>query len=127
MPLSDIRITKLETAIAPHVMPGLLALRIYTDAGYVGCGETYYTPHAVAAMVHDWMGRRLLGADALTIEGHWRFLYERATNFGSRGAELRAISAIDLALWDILGQSVDLPGHRSLDIDHQGVLRDKLL
>jgi L-alanine-DL-glutamate epimerase-like enolase superfamily enzyme len=87
----------------------LLALRIHTDAGYVGCGETYYAAHAVAAMLHDWMARRLLGADALAIEGHFRFLYERAANFGARGTELRAISAVDLALWDILGQATGQP------------------
>lgn len=103
------RITRIETSIADEVMPGLLLLRIHTDAGFVGCGETYYVPHAVAAMIHDWMGRRLLGADPLDIESHWRFLYERATNFGSRGTELRAISAIDLALWDILGQVCEQP------------------
>ncbi|TWT34405.1 enolase-like domain-containing protein [Blastopirellula retiformator] len=51
----------------------------------------------------------MLGKDPLEIEKHWRFLFERTTNFGSRGAELRAISAIDLALWDIFGQSVNLP------------------
>jgi len=106
---SQLTITKIETAIAYDIMPGLLLLRIHTDAGYTGCGETYYAPHAVAAMLHDWMARRLLGADALAIEGHWRFLYERATNFGSRGCELRAISAIDLALWDILGQVCQQP------------------
>jgi L-alanine-DL-glutamate epimerase-like enolase superfamily enzyme len=107
--MADIKITRIETAMPQHVMPGLLALRIHTDAGHVGCGETYYTPHAVAAMIHDWMARRLLGADALQIEGHFRFLYERAANFGARGAELRAISALDLALWDILGQATGQP------------------
>ena len=61
--MSDIKITKIETAMPQHVMPGLLALRIHTDAGYIGCGETYYVPHAVASMIHDWMARRLLGAD----------------------------------------------------------------
>jgi galactonate dehydratase len=60
-------------------------------------------------MIHDWMARRLLGTDALAIEGHWRFLYERTANFGSRGTELRAISAIDLALWDIFGQVTGQP------------------
>jgi galactonate dehydratase len=107
--MAEIKITRIETAIPQHVMPGLLALRIYTDAGYVGCGETYYAPHAVASMLHDWMARRLLGADALQVEGHFRFLYERTTNFGSRGTELRAISALDLALWDILGQVTEQP------------------
>ncbi|MCC9608034.1 mandelate racemase/muconate lactonizing enzyme family protein [Blastopirellula sp. JC732] len=90
-------------------MPGLLLLRIHTDEGIVGCGETYYAPEAVAALVHDWMHHYLLGKDPLEIEKHWRFLYERTTNFGSRGAELRAISAIDLALWDIFGQATNLP------------------
>ena len=107
--MAEIKITKIETSIPAHVMPGLLALRVYTDAGFIGCGETYYAPHAVAAMIHDWMARRLLGADALQIERHFRFLYERATNFGARGTELRAISALDLALWDILGQVTEQP------------------
>lgn len=106
---SGIKITALETVIPDDIMPGLLLLRIHTDAGIIGHGETYYAPHAVASMIHDWMGRRLLGADALSIENHWRFLYERASAFGSRGTEMRAISAIDLALWDILGQVCGRP------------------
>jgi galactonate dehydratase len=108
------KITQIETSIPEHVMPGLIALRIHTDEGFIGNGESYYAPHAVAAMVHDWMARYLLGADPLDIEKHWRFLYERAANFGARGCELRALSAIDLALWDILGQATGLPVWRLL-------------
>jgi galactonate dehydratase len=104
------RITALETLVPTGIMPGLLLLRVHTDAGTVdgeeviGHGETYYLPQAVAAVIHDWMAPRLLGADATAIESHWRFLYERMTAFGGTGAELRALSALDLALWDILGQ-----------------------
>jgi galactonate dehydratase len=109
------RITAIETLIPHDIMGGLLLLRLHTDAGTVngeqviGHGETYYIPHAVAATIHDWMARRLLGATATAIESHWRFLYERGTAFGVRGCELRAISAIDLALWDILGQLTQQP------------------
>jgi len=106
---SHIKIVALETVIPDDIMPGLLLLRIHTDNGLIGHGETYYAPHAVAALIHDWMGRRLLGSDPLSIENHWRFLYERASAFGGRGAELRALSAIDLALWDILGQALECP------------------
>lgn len=106
---SGIKITALETVIPDDIMPGLLLLRVHTDAGFIGHGETYYAPHAVAAMIHDWMGRRLLGSDPLSIESHWRFLYERASAFGGRGTELRALSAIDLALWDLLGQVTGQP------------------
>lgn len=122
-PIDDcVRITSIETVIPDDIMPGLLLLRIHTDAGVVGHGETFYAPSAVASLIHDWMSHRLLGADALAIESHWRFFYERFANFGVRGAELRAISAIDLALWDILGQVCSQPIYRLLG----GPVRDKV-
>ena len=95
------RIVAIETLIPHDIMPGLMLLRLHTDGGAVngepliGHGETYYIPHAVAAALHDWMARRLLGSDATAIESHWRFLYERGTAFGVKGCELRAISAVD--------------------------------
>ncbi|MBM80505.1 MAG: mandelate racemase [Planctomycetaceae bacterium] len=122
------RITAVETLIPDDIMPGLMLLRLHTDAGTVGGepvighGETYYIPHAVASMIHDWMARRLLGSDAMAIESHWRFLYERCTAFGVRGCELRAISAIDLALWDIAGQICQQPIWRLLG----GPVRDRI-
>ena len=111
------RITAVETLIPHDIMAGLVLLRIHTDAGTVqgqpviGHGESYYLPHAVAATLHDWMARRLLGADALAIESHWRFL-----------SEMRAISAIDLALWDIAGQLLQQPVWRLLG----GPVRDRI-
>lgn len=121
-------ITAIETVIPHDLMAGLVLLRIHTNAGTVdgepviGHGESYYMPHAVAATLHDWMSRRLLGSDALAIESHWRFLYERCASFGGLGAELRAISAIDLALWDIAGQVLKQPVWRLLG----GPVRDRI-
>lgn len=80
------RIVAIETAVPAHIMPNLILLRIHTEDGLIGCGETYYTPHAIEALIHDWMAERLLGANALDIEAHWRFLYERSTPFGFPGA-----------------------------------------
>ncbi|HAP07819.1 MAG TPA: mandelate racemase/muconate lactonizing enzyme family protein [Planctomycetaceae bacterium] len=114
------RIVRLETVVPHDAMPGLLALRIHTDAGTVGGvpvighGETYYIPTAAAAVIHDFFAPRLLGSSATAIESHWRFLYERMTAFGGWGAELRALSAVDLALWDIFGQLQQLPVWRLL-------------
>lgn len=122
------RIMAIETVIPDDIMPGLLLVRVHTDAGTVdgtpviGHGETYYVPEAAAAVIHDWMARRLIGADATAIESHWRFLYERALAFGGTGAELRALSAIDLALWDILGQLCRQPVWRLLG----GPVRDRV-
>lgn len=122
------RIVAVETLIPDHVMPGLMLLRLHTDAGTVGGepvighGETYYIPHACAAVIHDWMARRLLGSDACAIESHWRFFFDRCAAFGGTGAELRALSAIDLALWDILGQLTGQPVWRLLG----GPVRDRI-
>ena len=108
------KITAIETIHPSEVMPNLMLLRIHTDDGVIGHGETYYTPQAIASLIHDWMARRLIGADALAVESHWRFLYERSRSFGQPGAEMRALSAIDLALWDILGQTCGQPVWRIL-------------
>ena len=122
------RIVGLETVVPHEIMPGLLALRVLTDAGtldgvpIIGHGETYYIPTAAAAVIHDFMAPRLLGADALAIESHWRFLFERITAFGGAGAELRALSAVDLALWDISGQLTNRPIWRLLG----GPVRDTI-
>lgn len=103
------RIIAVETAIPATIMPNLILCRIHTEDGLVGCGETYYTPQAIEALIHDWMAERLLGAESTDIESHWRFLYERCTAFGTPGAEMRALSAIDVALWDLLGQVCGQP------------------
>jgi L-alanine-DL-glutamate epimerase-like enolase superfamily enzyme len=114
------RIVQIETLIPHDIMPGLMTLRIHTDAGSVGGvpvighGETYYIPTAAAAVIHDFFAPRLLGSDVTAIESHWRFLYERMTAFGGTGAELRALSAVDLALWDISGQLLNAPVWRLL-------------
>lgn len=113
-PGAPLKITAIETVEPAEVMPHLLMLRVHTDQGLIGCGETYYIADACAAVVHDWAARRLLGADALAIESHWRFLYERSANIGVRGAEIRALSALDLALWDIMGQVCGQPVYRVL-------------
>ncbi len=100
-----LKITKIETLCQSH----LLMLRVHTDEGFIGNGETYYAPKAVASLLHDWMSEKLLGANPLDIEKHWRFFYERFMNFGGRGAEMRALSALDLCLWDIFGQAYKMP------------------
>ena len=76
----------------------------------IGHGETYYCAEAVQSMIHDWMEGAFLGMMRWQLKPT-AFLYERAANI-YEGTELRAISAIDLALWDILGQVCNKPIHR---------------
>ena len=103
-------------------MPALLLVRLHTDEGLVGEGETYYTPAATRAFIHELAAPLLLGRDPLAIEGHWRSLYEMCARFGAKGNEMRALSALDVGLWDILGQAAGLPVYQLLG----GACRDRI-
>ena len=75
----------------------------------LGLGETYYVPRAVSAVIHDTFAPLLIGRDPLDIENHWHNMFSLANFFGYAGAEMRAISALDIALWDIAGQNAGQP------------------
>ncbi|MEZ4864719.1 MAG: mandelate racemase/muconate lactonizing enzyme family protein [Caldilineaceae bacterium] len=103
-----------------QAVPNNLWVRIYTDNGLVGLGETYYIPSATSAIVHDVYAPLLIGRDARDIENHWANLFALVNFCGFAGAEMRAISAVDIALWDLLGQATGQPiynllGGRSRD------------
>ncbi|MFO1501730.1 MAG: mandelate racemase/muconate lactonizing enzyme family protein [Verrucomicrobiota bacterium] len=102
------KIAKIETVRLP-AYPNLLWVQIHTADGLVGLGETFYLPAAVEAVVHDFAAPLLLGKSALDRERHWQNLFSCANFFGFAGAEMRAISALDLALWDLLGQYTGQP------------------
>ena len=103
-------------------MPALLVVRVHTAEGLVGEGETYYTPEAARSFIHELAAPLLLGGDALAVERHWRSLYEICARFGAKGNEMRALSAIDIALWDILGHAAGLPVYQLLG----GACRDRI-
>jgi galactonate dehydratase len=98
-----------ETPHSRQALPNNLWVRIYTDTGLVGLGETYYLPRAVNAVIHDLYAALLIGRDPVDIENHWNNLFSLANFCGFAGAEMRAISAIDIALWDLLGQYLGQP------------------
>lgn len=79
----------------------------YTYAGTVGGGM-------VRAAVEDVLKPLLLGADAQLIERHWAAMFQEGLLVGRRGALLRAISALDIALWDLAGKRAGLPLYRLL-------------
>ena len=107
------RVTRIETIhLAEHAT--LLFVRLHTDEGLIGHGETKYAPDALRGFIHGYAAPLLLGKDPLTIDRHWRTLYEHAARCGAKGVELRALSALDVALWDILGQAAGMPVYQLL-------------
>jgi len=101
-------ISKIET-IRVGQFPDLIFVQIHTDTGLVGLGETWYSASTVEAAVHDHFGPLLMGRDPAEIERHWQTMFRLSDHAGYGGAELRAISAIDVALWDIKGQALQMP------------------
>jgi L-alanine-DL-glutamate epimerase-like enolase superfamily enzyme len=105
-----LKITSVRT-ISLEEYPNLTWVEIETDEGLVGLGETFFGAAAVHAYVHETAAPYLLGKDPLQIERHAKELYGYYLRFGGLGAEQRAGSAIDNALWDLLGQASGLPLH----------------
>jgi galactonate dehydratase len=102
------RITKIETIqLEEHAR--VLWVQVHTDTGLVGLGETYYAPTVVAAAIHDWFGPLLIGRDPHEVERLWEAMFRLSDHAGYGGAEMRAISALDIALWDIKGQALGVP------------------
>ena len=101
------KITAVETIHLSKAHPPFIFVRVHTDEGLIGLGQTADT--RTAAVVHDLAARFLIGKDPLQIESLWNTIFEFAGLHGYSGAELRALSAFDIALWDILGQATGQP------------------
>lgn len=105
-------------------------VRVHTDTGLMGIGESDSSPAVLKAIVETpsshstCRGLReiLLGENPLDIERLWRKMFAETSYMGRRGAVIHAISAIDIALWDIAGQHYGVPVHQLLG----GKLRNEI-
>jgi galactonate dehydratase len=94
--------------------PNLLWTHVRTSGGAVGLGETYYLAGAVERVIHDLAAELFIGEPAGAISKLWSAFFSCTNFFGFAGAEMRALSALDVALWDALGQSTGLPLYQLL-------------
>ena len=107
------KITAIDTLRLAE-FPFLLWLRVHTDAGIIGTGETFWAPGPVAAYLHDNVAPYLIGKDPRDIERHDRTLGSVYVGARDSGAEVRGNSAVNLALWDIYGRVLGEPVWRLL-------------
>ncbi|AWT60078.1 MAG: D-galactonate dehydratase [Candidatus Moanabacter tarae] len=115
------KVTKIET-IRVAEQPHIIWVQLHTDTGLIGLGETWYAPTVVETAIHDWFGPLVIGRDPASIERHWEAMFRLSDHAGYGGAEMRAISAIDIALWDLKGQVAGLPIYELLG----GAVRKKI-
>ena len=104
----------LETAVSDAVRRithrDHLMVHIHTACGLIGTGFTlgYDSSLAMVSMIDTIFRPMLAGANPLASEWLWGEMYRQSIQAGRRGAGLRAISAIDIALWDIRGKAAKM-------------------
>ncbi|WP_434051830.1 MAG: mandelate racemase/muconate lactonizing enzyme family protein [Roseibium sp.] len=99
--------------------PNLLWVQLRTSDGLTGLGETYFGAGPSEADIHDRIAPILLGQDARQVE-RLNMQMQPYVGFTGTGAEIRAVAAVDVALWDLAAKSankplVDLLGGRTRD------------
>jgi len=117
-----VKITQLRTFIVDAGSGNWVFVKVYTDEGLVGLGEGTITSKsqtvAAAIMEHE---RYLIGKDPRQIERLWQAMY-RYPRWRGGPVLNSAISAIEIALWDILGKSLNVPIYQLLG----GACRDRI-
>jgi len=109
------KITQIRTWLVEGIKYNWTLIKVYTDTGLTGIGEATNwpgSPLVEAACRH--VGEILVGEDPTRIDYTWSRLYRDMNWLGQGGPLLSAISAIDIALWDILGKRAGLPVYELL-------------
>jgi galactonate dehydratase len=90
-------------------------VRLHTDKGIVGTGETYPYDNGQVGALKDYSSElELIGRDPRDIDGIWRDFYFQMAMRNAGGADMRVLSALNMAQFDILGQAAGLPLYRLL-------------
>jgi D-galactarolactone cycloisomerase len=88
-------------------------VRVTSDTGHTGWGEGYGPAGLVRAGI-EHLTPFILGQNPLETETIWSIMYRRTLDFARRGILVSAMSAIDVALWDMKGKILDQPVHMLL-------------
>lgn len=93
---------------------GWLVVEVFTDDGQVGIGNAALAPQVTKQVIDAYLKPLLIAQDPWDIEFLWQHMYRKTMAFGRKGIAMVAISAVDIALWDILGKAAKQPVYRLL-------------
>ena len=88
---------------------GWLIVEVFTDAGIVGVGNAALSPRVTKRVIDLYLKPLLLGKDPFDTEFLWQHMYRQTMAFGRKGIGMVAISAVDIAIWDVLGKATGQP------------------
>lgn len=115
MKISKVETIELTRSVTVHIGEiGWLWVRLHTDEGFTGLGETFPAFSVDKAVILKDYAPVLLGRDPSDIEALWHDMFVSVGYRGWAGAESRALSAVDIALWDLLGKSTNRPLYQLL-------------
>jgi L-rhamnonate dehydratase len=103
-----------EGSMQTFTFHGWLIVELFTDDGHVGIGNAALAPPITKQVIDLYLKPLLIGADPWNIEFLWQHMYRKTMAFGRKGIGMAAISAVDIALWDLLGKSAKQPVFRLL-------------
>ncbi|HEX3953487.1 MAG TPA: mandelate racemase/muconate lactonizing enzyme family protein [Stellaceae bacterium] len=129
MKIRDVKVYVLETALAEpfaysqawYERRGACLVEIVGEDGNSGWGEAF-GPARLTAPIVEYYKPLLIGADAMATEALWEGLYNRLRDHGRKGLPIEALSAVDVALWDLKARHLGVSVHRLLG----GPLRDRV-
>jgi L-rhamnonate dehydratase len=110
----DLLTLREEASMQTFTFHGWLIVEISTDDGHAGIGNTALAPPITKQVIDLYLKPLLIGADPWNIEFLWQHMFRKTMAFGRKGIGMAAISAVDIALWDLLGKSAKQPVFRLL-------------
>jgi L-alanine-DL-glutamate epimerase-like enolase superfamily enzyme len=88
---------------------GWLIVEVFTDSGLVGIGNAALSPRVTKQVIDLYLKPVIMGKDPFDSEFLWQHMYRQTMAFGRKGIGMVAISAVDIALWDLMGKAAKQP------------------
>lgn len=95
---------------------GMCVVQVTTDEGLTGIGVTYHEVggEAIKELIDQYYAPKIIGRTPFETEVIWEELFHYARGVGRKGLSFCALSAIDIALWDLKGKIADMPLYKLL-------------
>lgn len=103
-----------QSSMKTFAFHGWLIVEVESDDGLIGIGNAALAPLVTKQVIDHYLKSLLLGANPWDIEFLWQHMYRHTMAFGRKGIGMTAISAVDIALWDLLGKAAKQPVYRLL-------------